>query len=185
MKILQAVHSPVLAQGTEGGWLHLSVLCLRKVRPIYVAAASLESLGSLSTGTFFFSCTASLYGVVALLTLGICSWNAYFRSVCSCDAGTWRRNNDDTIGAWYVLLVSFIVSPSVAVQRIEGLLPPGHLVTVVVLRGPNKWELYFNDVVAWTFSCIISVRCLGCPKAYVLAYFSSARNSVGCGVETY
>jgi hypothetical protein len=45
-------------------------------------------------------------------------------------------------------------------QHIEGLHPPGHLVTVVVLRGPNKWEIYFNDIVAWTFSCIISVRCL-------------------------
>jgi len=64
MNILQAVHSLVLAQvrhaGTEGGWLHISVLCLRKVRPIYVAAASLESLGYLSTGSFFVSCTASL-----------------------------------------------------------------------------------------------------------------------------
>ena len=28
-------------------------------------------------------------------------------------------------------------------QRIEGLHPPGHLVTVVVLRGPHKWDTLF------------------------------------------
>ena len=62
MKIVQTVQSLVLTHGQTGrdGGSWACVLCMRKVRPIYVAVVSLESFGSLSTGSFFVSYVASL-----------------------------------------------------------------------------------------------------------------------------
>jgi hypothetical protein len=75
---------------------------------ICVAVASLESLGSLKYREFL--CQLHSQSVACSYTVDA----RYLQLECSCDAGTWSRNHDDTIGAWYVLLDSFIVSPSVA-----------------------------------------------------------------------
>ena len=70
------------------------------------------------------------------------------------------RNRDDTIGAWYVLLVSFIMSPSVAALSHRRPASAGTSGDLSCCGAPINGTLYVNDIIAWAFSCIISVRCL-------------------------